>query len=427
MTFPIAAKKSVLISGGSIAGPATAFWLNKYGFKTTIVERWHELRPGGQSVDVNDYGMEAIQKMNLGKALKDRFTGEKGTTFTDKNNKAYMQLPIGYSGTQETEILRGDFADMLYQETKDETEWIFGDYITSVNEQEAAGMVEVEFNSGKKEVYDYLIIAEGARSWGRKAASLDQYVEYKPIGCYVAYFSIPFEESTPFRDQWHIVALPGRRCIYYRPDFKANTQRAGIMFFSNESKGYEKQSPEKQKAKIAEIFADGGENADRMIKYLDQSDDLYFEYLGQVHASKWSSDSGRVHLVGDAAWCGTPMIGMGCSLSIAGAYILAGEMAKHIDDPKLAAKGYEENWRPTVLEAQKLPPGIPHIMFQESEWGVKVFLNIMSVVGFIFGSRLVRAVGPIIEGIWKRLFPSLSANKLPVYDQYIIQDETVRK
>lgn len=49
--------RSVLISGGSIAGPAVAWWLNKYGFSTTIVERWKELRPGGQNIDVRGVGV----------------------------------------------------------------------------------------------------------------------------------------------------------------------------------------------------------------------------------------------------------------------------------------------------------------------------------------------------------------------------------
>jgi 2-polyprenyl-6-methoxyphenol hydroxylase-like FAD-dependent oxidoreductase len=52
--------QSVLISGGSIAGPAIAWWLNRYGFKTTLVERWPELRPGGQGIDVNDQGVSCL-------------------------------------------------------------------------------------------------------------------------------------------------------------------------------------------------------------------------------------------------------------------------------------------------------------------------------------------------------------------------------
>ena len=49
--------KSVLIYGASIAGPSIAWWLNRYGFETTIVERWHELRGGGQNIDVRGVGV----------------------------------------------------------------------------------------------------------------------------------------------------------------------------------------------------------------------------------------------------------------------------------------------------------------------------------------------------------------------------------
>ncbi|WVW84147.1 hypothetical protein I302_106176 [Kwoniella bestiolae CBS 10118] len=432
--------KSVLISGGSIAGPATAFWLNKYGFKTTLVERWNGVRPGGQSVDLAHYGLEAIQRMNLEPEVRARFTGEKGTTITDAHNTPYMSLPVGHGPTNEFEILRGDFADMLYKQTEGQTEWIFNDYITSVEEpptgqggsNEGGGKVKVGFKSGKTEEYDYLIIAEGARSWTRKLVFEKDKVEYKPIGCYIAYFSIPLTSSTPYSDQWHVIYLPHKRCIYFRPDFKANTQRAGVMFLSPESKGYEKLSPTDQKQIIKEIYADGGENAQRMLEGLDtkESDDLYFEYLAQVHAQKWSSDSGRVFLVGDSAWCGTPMIGMGCSLSVAGSYILAGEMAKHHDhgDIKKIGEEYEKTWRPTVTEAQKLPPGIPRILFQESEWGVKTFLNFTTVMGWIFGSKLVQQwVIPSITRVWTRLFPSEEGKKLPDYNMYLVDKPTTDK
>ena len=30
---------SVLISGASVAGPALAYWLDRYGFQVTVVER----------------------------------------------------------------------------------------------------------------------------------------------------------------------------------------------------------------------------------------------------------------------------------------------------------------------------------------------------------------------------------------------------
>ncbi|NED85544.1 FAD-dependent oxidoreductase, partial [Streptomyces sp. SID11233] len=41
----------VLVSGASVAGPAVAFWLDRYGAEVTVVEKAPELRPGGFAVD----------------------------------------------------------------------------------------------------------------------------------------------------------------------------------------------------------------------------------------------------------------------------------------------------------------------------------------------------------------------------------------
>lgn len=42
-----APRRSVLISGASIAGPALAFWLNRHGYEVTVVEKAGTLRSGG--------------------------------------------------------------------------------------------------------------------------------------------------------------------------------------------------------------------------------------------------------------------------------------------------------------------------------------------------------------------------------------------
>jgi 2-polyprenyl-6-methoxyphenol hydroxylase-like FAD-dependent oxidoreductase len=43
---------NVLISGASVAGLNTAYWLAKYSFKVTIIERSSHIRSGGQALDV---------------------------------------------------------------------------------------------------------------------------------------------------------------------------------------------------------------------------------------------------------------------------------------------------------------------------------------------------------------------------------------
>jgi 2-polyprenyl-6-methoxyphenol hydroxylase-like FAD-dependent oxidoreductase len=43
--------KTVLISGAGVVGPALTYWLNRYGFAVTVVERAPSLRAGGQAID----------------------------------------------------------------------------------------------------------------------------------------------------------------------------------------------------------------------------------------------------------------------------------------------------------------------------------------------------------------------------------------
>jgi 2-polyprenyl-6-methoxyphenol hydroxylase-like FAD-dependent oxidoreductase len=51
---------TVLISGAGIAGPALAFWLNKNGYRVTIVELADGVRPGGQTVDLRGAGGDVV-------------------------------------------------------------------------------------------------------------------------------------------------------------------------------------------------------------------------------------------------------------------------------------------------------------------------------------------------------------------------------
>ena len=86
--------------------------------------------------------------------------------------------------------------------------------------------------------------------------------------------------------------------------------------------------------------------------------------MGKVQMDRWSR--GRVALLGDAGYCPTPLTGLGTSLALVGAYILAGELAGAADDTtavpddaavQSAFQRYETLMRPYVEEGQELPPG----------------------------------------------------------------------
>lgn len=87
-------------------------------------------------------------------------------------------------------------------------------------------------------------------------------------------------------------------------------------------------------------------------------------------------------MIGDAAYCGTPVSGAGTTLSLVGAYVLAGELAKHLSlspetFPGPALEAYEAFMKPFAERCQQLPPGVPQIAMPESEWGIKVLHQVL--------------------------------------------------
>jgi len=72
------------------------------------------------------------------------------------------------------------------------------------------------------------------------------------------------------------------------------------------------------------------------------------------------------------SYCASPISGMGTTLAMSGAYNLAGAILQHPDDIATAFDQYETAMRPVVERAQKLPPGMPHLIHPETAWGVQV-------------------------------------------------------
>lgn len=81
-----------------------------------------------------------------------------------------------------------------------------------------------------------------------------------------------------------------------------------------------------------------GWEAPRVLKALEDADDLYFDAIAQIHVDRLTK--GRVVLLGDAGY-GATMGGMGTGVAIVGAYVLAGELALADGEHRTAFAAYE--------------------------------------------------------------------------------------
>ncbi|RFA09813.1 FAD-binding monooxygenase [Subtercola boreus] len=359
----------VLISGASIAGPALAYWLGRYGWRSTVVERASEFRDGGQNIDVRGAGREVLRRAGLEDAVRRANTGEVGTRFLGSGGSIVAEFPVRASesggATAELEILRGDLARILVDASVagDLTDYLYGDQIAGIVEGEDD--VEVTFESGEQRRFDLVVAADGMRSSTRELVFGGE-ASVHPLGMETSYFTVPRTATdTPW---WNWYNEAGGLAVTLRPD-QHGTTRATLSSISYGKVGgsgrsgavdarSERRTAAEQRARLREQFRDVGWEAPRLLDALDDASDLYFESIGQVKAPHWSR--GRVALAGDAAWCASPVSGMGTSLSIVGAYVLAGELASHVHH-RDAFAGYERIMRPYVDQAQQLPPGVPRV------------------------------------------------------------------
>jgi 2-polyprenyl-6-methoxyphenol hydroxylase-like FAD-dependent oxidoreductase len=392
--------KKVLITGASIAGPALAYWLSRQGMDVTVVEKAPAFRDGGQTIDVRGAGRVVVQRMGLEDRIRANTTQEQGLAFVDQDNRTQAFIGVktfdGDGPIAELEILRGELAKLLIQHSADRVTYRFGDSVSSVEDD--GEQVHVRFEQGAEQVYDLLIIAEGIGSATRNQVFGDE-VQRRPLDLYTAYFTVPRQPSDGQVMRWY--NIPGGRCICLRPD-NLGTTRA-FLSFQQAPSGYEKLTRDEQVALLKRLFADAGWEAPRVLAALDDATDLYLDAVGQVKMPRWSK--GRIALVGDAAYCASPISGMGTSLGLCGAYVLAGELGRHADHLQAFA-AYETRMRPYVTQAQNVPKFAPRLASPHSR------------VGIALGHAVLRmATAPGLKTLFRKILsPKADAIELPCYD-----------
>ncbi|RVT90490.1 FAD-dependent monooxygenase [Sphingomonas crocodyli] len=365
--------KHILITGASIAGNAAAAALLHEGFDVTVVEREPAFRDGGQNIDVRGVGREVLRLMGLDAIALAQGTGEEGTVWVNADGSEaarFLASEIEGDGpTAEMEILRGDLARLLYDAVSDEKRFRFGDHIVGVEEKRDA--VAVTFASGVTADYDALIVAEGVGSSTRELVFAGEN-DPRWMDLTIAYFTIP---TTPNDDRmWRWYNAPGKRSVSLRPD-RHGTARA-MLSIAREAGGAEHWDVDQQKAFLRACFADAGWETPRILAAMDDADDFYFDALRQVRMPRWSH--GRVVLTGDAAWCATPLAGIGATLAVTGAYVLAQELAG-THDVEDAFKAYEDQMRPMVEDGQGVPKIAPRLMHPKSRLGIRLLHGVLGL------------------------------------------------
>jgi 2-polyprenyl-6-methoxyphenol hydroxylase-like FAD-dependent oxidoreductase len=361
-----AKKPNVLISGAGIAGPIVAYWLGRFGFTPTVVERAPALRVGGHPVDLWGSAVEVVERMGVLSEIEAASTrNDVGVMLADGQRPVEIDLKrlVVEIADQHIEIMRGRLVSVLYDRTKADVEYLFGNSITALDE--GAGGVRVTFERGAPREFALVIGADGQHSNVRRLTFGEEARFSHYIGGYICGYTIPNYLNLDGRIPRYTV--PNKTVAAF-PIRQSNEIGVGFLFRRDEPLDVDHDDVDGQKQLLREIYAKVGWETPRLLGYLDECRDFYFDSFSQIRMDSWSR--GRITLVGDAGYGPAPAVGGGTSLAAVAAYVLARELAEADGDYLIGLRNYENAIQDAVIRSRDIGPAVLNTLIPQSRFAI---------------------------------------------------------
>ncbi|XP_022778446.1 uncharacterized protein LOC111320007, partial [Stylophora pistillata] len=310
----------IVISGGGLAGLATAKALENAGFSPVLLERREMYQLEGSGIAIPANGSWALKNIGIDieeSALPIRnmiFTDQEGNTLVDENI-----TEIHSSGSQFYSIDRTKFIKVL-KNALEKTKIKIGTWITDANTQ--PGKVMLTLNNGQKIDADLLIVSEGIHSKTRSLIDNTYSVDFKSLQYGADYLGIQI---------WRTI-IENKQDIK-TPVYMLGNDRVFLLYPINDNQVYvyghivaDRQSKHVKKfdhvQDVLHTFAEFGGLAPQALSIIEATKPVIAShYLETSKDIIWSKGE-RVIFVGDALRGFSPMLQNGAAQAFEDAYVL---------------------------------------------------------------------------------------------------------
>jgi len=336
------------VSGASLSGLATGFWLHRLGYAVTIVEAAPHLRRGGTAVNIQDECVDVVRRMGLLDDVRRYQLSLRRWEF--KNADDVTERTIVVRGDDDSpperdiEIERDVLLDLLFDAVEEDVDVVFGDSVAALNVVE--GRAQVTFARAGAATYDVVIGCDGMHSGIRRLCFGPEAQYSHFMG---RYYSVSIvDELLIERGTMQMFNVPGRAVMLNAYQDKTDVI---FVFATDDRIPYDRRDQRQQQRIIAERFANAGWRTVELLAAVNASPNFYFDELAQIRMPSWST--GPVALVGDAGYCASPAAGQGGSLALGGAAALAAALEEYDGQLEPAFRAYERRLRPLIEGVQE--------------------------------------------------------------------------
>jgi 2-polyprenyl-6-methoxyphenol hydroxylase-like FAD-dependent oxidoreductase len=336
----------VLICGAGIAGLAMAGSLDRAGTEVVTLEQAPGPRTQGYMIDFFGPGYDAAEALGVLPRIRAVGYDVREASYRDREGRRRAGLPFDrFARVMDgrlVSIMRPDLERALRESLSNRVDQRFGARLSGV-EQRSSG-VRVTLADGGRLDADVLVGADGIHSAVRAAAFGAETGRLRYLGLHTSAYV--FRDDAVYaevRDEFALTDSIDRLMGFYG-------LRDGSVAVFTVHRTTDPGIPTDTRATILREYDSLGWLAPRALAACPPADRIYYDQVAQIEMPRWSR--GRVVLVGDACGAVSLLAGQGASLGIAGAHLLATELAGS-SDVEAAFARYEERMRPLVTERQR--------------------------------------------------------------------------
>ena len=328
----------VIVSGGGIAGLALSHWLGRIGASPILVERASCFQALGHYISLKGNGVEMVRRMGILDACQARAAPiEEVCFYTAARRLLRSERSAALARTLGGYILfrRADLQAALYELVRERTHIRFGTQIAEV--RPAAGGVEVRLDDGSVERGDLLVGADGIHSRVRGLVFGEGFE--RPLGGHYIAVSQTLRHGLPA--VVHSYLGTGRMVNLFPVD---PDHVSAVVYVGAGAGPPPRHGPLAMRDYLLGTCAGFPEEVLRVLADIGANDFVFFDAIAQVELPRIAQD--RCVLIGDAAHCPTFLSGMGSSLALQDAHVLAGCLARNPGDFATSLARYEEVMTP---------------------------------------------------------------------------------
>lgn len=382
-----------IVSGAGIAGLSNARFLAEAGWDVVVLERAPARRREGYMMDFFGPGFEAAEALDLVPRLRELSYSIDGVNYIDRRGKpratlSYQQFSRMVDGKL-LSIMRPDLELALLESLPASVELHYATTIETIDNRDDG--VTVTLSDGSTQDADLLVSAEGIHSQlrGQVFGPEEKYLRY--LGFHTAAFI--------FHDPVLNAEIGPQFALTDTTDRQAGIYglRGGDVAVFTVHRTDEMSLPADPRGQLQRRYAQLSWFMPRALKQCPPQ--IYYDQVAQVIMPQWHT--GRVILAGDAAHAVSLLAGQGASLAVAGAQVLARELAA-AESIDAGLDNYEQTWRPQVEVHQEAGRRAASWFVPSNRLGLgirRLGLRLMSVPGFdrYLSNRLVGKTGAKVK------------------------------